>query len=82
MTARRKIIIVCIGVMVLMGIVNSMIMRSIFSAGNVLEVSYDEFLRELENKNVDRVQVEDNAIYYTLKEENRTTEVEETDFAR
>lgn len=64
MTARRKIIIVCIRIMVLMGIVNSMIMRNIFSAENVLEVSYDEFLRELENKNVDRVQLENNAIYY------------------
>lgn len=43
----------------------------IFSGPKAEEVSYSEFLEELVDKNVDRVQVENSEIYFTLKEEKR-----------
>lgn len=78
MERRKKAIIICICVMVVLVIINSYLMKSFFSGGNALETSYDEFLRELDSGNVDRVQIESSIIYYTLKEEIELDE--QTDF--
>ncbi len=40
-----------------------------FLSSNVKEVSYNTFLDQLEKKNIDRVQVKDDEIFYLLKEE-------------
>ena len=74
MDKRKRILIICAVVMVAMVIFNLFISRSMLSQGTTATVTYDEFLRELENKNIDRVQVESDVIYYTLKEEPETTD--------
>lgn len=65
---KKILIIIFVGILVLI-VVNSYIYRTFFSGNGMEEVSYNEFLEHLEDKNVDRVQVDSTVIYFTLKED-------------
>ena len=79
MDKRKKILIIGAIVMIGFMILNISLTRSLSSQATTATATYDEFLRELENKNIDRVQVESDVIYYTLKDEDRTQETDEYD---
>lgn len=64
---RKKLILICVLGMIAMMCFNSFLTSRLFAGAEAEEVSYDEFLKQLEDKNVDRVQVEDSEIYFTLK---------------
>lgn len=51
-------------------LLNTVVARMLMSDTGAEEVTYDTFLEELENENIDRVQVESTRIYYTLKEDS------------
>ena len=68
--SKKNIIIICAVVMLALVFINSFISRTLFSGTQAEEMSYDEFLKELENKNVDKVQVENTEIYFTLKDDS------------
>lgn len=74
---RRNIIIICVAVLLVLICINTFITRTLFSGTEAEEVSYDEFLSQLEDKNGDRVQVESTEIYFTLKEDSGDSGEEE-----
>lgn len=69
--------LICLGTLAALVLINTLITRTMLSGDTAQEVSYDEFLTQLENKNVDLVQVESDVIYFTLKEGAITEEEEE-----
>lgn len=73
---QKKILAVSAVVLLTVFLVNFLVTRTLFSGTQAEEVSYDEFLKELDQKNVDRVQVDTTEIYFTLKEEPREESVE------
>lgn len=73
---QKKILAVSAVVLLAVFLVNFLVTRTLFSGTQAEEVSYDEFLKELDQKNVDRVQVDTTEIYFTLKEEPREESVE------
>ena len=71
---KKNIIIMCAAGLILLVCINLLISRLIFSGSKAEEVSYSKFLEELEDKNVDRVQVESSEIYFTLKEKENSSQ--------
>ncbi len=55
---------------VLVMFVINWVVLPLFSGGGVQEVSYNIFLDELEEKNIDQVQVNEDVIYYSLKQDH------------
>lgn len=72
MDKKKKIISICLGILVALILISSLFSRGLSSSNSAEEVSYDEFLDELEAKNIDQVQVESSVIYFTLKEDSAT----------
>lgn len=70
MSKKKKIIMICVIGLIMLISVNTLISRVLFLDAKAEEMSYGEFLEALEEKNVDRVQVESSLIYFTLKEES------------
>ena len=67
---RKKIIIGCVIAMIAVMILNSLVYSQLFSTQTQqTEVSYNTFLDDLNAKNVDKVQVEQDVIYYTRRSE-------------
>lgn len=77
MNKKKRIIITCIIGLIILIAINFLISRKLFSGTATEEVSYGEFLGELDEQNVDRVQVESSVIYFTLKEDQTAGENEE-----
>lgn len=70
MKKHKKILLVLAAAMLVIIGINTLLVKTFFSGTQAEEVSYDEFLRALDRKNVDSVQVDSSEIYFTLKEEN------------
>ena len=67
---RKKIIIGCVIAMIAVMILNSLVYSQLVSTQTQqTEVSYNTFLDDLNAKNVDKVQVEQDVIYYTRRSE-------------
>ena len=67
---KKKIIIGCVVAMIAVMILNSLVYSQLFNTQNQqTEVSYNTFLDDLNAKNVDKVQVEQDVIYYTRRTE-------------
>lgn len=75
---KKKILIVGITIMIIMICFNSFLVRLFWGGSEAEEVTYDEFLNHLDDKNVDKVQIEDSAIYFTLKEDNDNYDVNQS----
>ncbi len=61
---KRSLLFYCIIVAAVLIVINSFIIPSMFSREQ--EVSYNVFLEELDAKNIDKVQVNENDIYFSL----------------
>ena len=67
MDKKRKMIWGCMGIALILILINLTVMRKLFAENQATEATYNEFLEQLEEKNIDRVQVESDVIYYVLK---------------
>ena len=70
---RKKVIIGCLIAMVAVMLLNALIYNQFFNTRNQqTEVTYNQFLEDLNAKNVDTVQVESDVIYYTRRSSANT----------
>ncbi|MDO5423587.1 MAG: ATP-dependent zinc metalloprotease FtsH [Eubacteriales bacterium] len=72
MEKKKKIMLITAIVVLIVFFINLSITRSLLSGSQAQEASYSEFLEELEAKNIAKVQVEDEVIYYTLINDDMT----------
>ena len=67
---RKKIIMGCVIAMIAVMLLNSLVYSQLFNGQNQqMEVSYNQFLDDLNARNVDKVQIEQDVIYYTRRME-------------
>lgn len=71
MDKKRKMIWGCMGIALILILINLTVMRKLFAENQATEATYNEFLEQLEEKNIDRVQVESDVIHYVLKEDEQ-----------